>query len=163
MQNGTPYLKHSSGTGASMQYGFISIKGEFLYTIENLEEYYQTFGYSIEVAKAGVLPDEFLWDEYIKDFPGTYKHCLQIHIIRYLLQYSDTFRQKYGTQSNCWLAAHAAIVSKKGALCITCKMKHFCISGDDTGSIQNSEGVKAPEDFPERAGQDFSCCGGQSE
>ena len=126
MQNSIPHFKHCSRGGSDKQYGFIAIDGEFLHKIENLDEFYRAFGYTAEMAKEGVLPDEFIWDEYIKDAPLAYTFCLQIHIIEYLVKHSDTFRKRYAEQCGSWIAAHVEAVTARGVLCATCKMHPFC-------------------------------------
>ena len=126
MQNSIPHFRHCPRGGSDKQYGFIAIDGEFLHKIENLDEFYRAFGYTAEMAKEGILPDEFIWDEYIKDAPVAYTDCLQIHIIEYLLRHSDTFRKRYSCQSVSWIAEHVEAVTARGVLCATCRMKPFC-------------------------------------
>ena len=126
MPNRIPHLKHRSKGSFGRQYEFISIDGEFLHKIENLDEFYRTFGYITDMAKAGILPDEFIWDEYIKDAPLAFTDCLQIHIIEYLLKHSGTFSQKYAGQCEDWIATHVEAVTARGVLCVTCRMKPFC-------------------------------------
>lgn len=48
-----------------ISYKHILLNGKALCVIEDIKAFYQSLGYTIEMAKAGVLPDEFLWDEYI--------------------------------------------------------------------------------------------------
>jgi hypothetical protein len=48
------------------------------------------------MANAGILPDEFIWEEYIKDKAASCAACYQLHIIEYLLKHSAAFFQKFG-------------------------------------------------------------------
>jgi hypothetical protein len=125
MQNQIPHIKHRT-RGSYKQLGFIEIDGEFIHDIKNLDEFYRAFGYSVEIAKAGILPDEFIWTEYIKDAPLAFTNCLQIHIIEYLLKHSDTFREKYRENCADWISAHVEAVTARGVLCATCRMKPYC-------------------------------------
>lgn len=107
------------------QKGFIEVDGECIHTLENLDEFYKVFGYTADVAKAGILPEEFVWETYIKG-NEKYTHCLQIHLIQYLNTYSPAFIKKYGDQSGAWLAVHATSVTGRNQTCATCGMRPDC-------------------------------------
>ncbi len=126
MQNKIPHFKHCTKGGSNSQYGFIGVNGRFLHKVENMAEFYRTFGYTADMAKAGILPEEFIWDEYIKDAPVAYTDCMQIHIIEYLQKHSAEFQKRYGEQFKSWVAAHVEAVTARGILCATCRMKPFC-------------------------------------
>jgi len=121
-----PHFKHCYRDASSKHHEFIEADGELIHKIEDQDEFYKTFGFTIDMAKAGVLPDEFIWEEYIKDSVTKYTACLQMHIIEYLRKHSDTFTRKYGDQYEDWIAAHAEARTAKGELCFTCKAKSFC-------------------------------------
>jgi hypothetical protein len=53
-------------------------------------------GYKKEFAKAGLLPDEFIWAEYSQK--AARDNCLQAKIIQYLNNHSRIFTLKYGAQ-----------------------------------------------------------------
>ena len=125
-QNQIPHFMHHAKGSSNRQHGFVGLDGEFLHEIGNSDEFYKVFGYTGDMAKAGILPDEFIWDEYIKDAPVVYDDCLQIHIIEYLLKHSEIFRKKYAGQCESWIASHVEAVTARGVLCVTCRMKPFC-------------------------------------
>ncbi len=72
------------------------------------------------------MPDEFIWDEYIKDGAASSTACMQIHIIEYLSEYSDGFRKKYGDMYKGWIAATADAIKEKDKMCLSCGIKPFC-------------------------------------
>jgi hypothetical protein len=79
------------------------------------------------MAKAGILPDEFIWEEYVKDCAVNFESCLQMHIIEYLNKHSTIFKEKYDNQYEGLLARHALEREARGVACFVCRMKPFCI------------------------------------
>jgi hypothetical protein len=120
-----PHFKHNNRCNGRHQTGYIEVDGEVIHPIKDLDEFFKTFGYTKEINMKGILPDEFIWDEYIKD-GAKHTECLQIHLIDYLRTHSETFRQKYGAQCGKWIAALAEPIKENSELCITCKMRSFC-------------------------------------
>lgn len=94
--------------------------GECIHKIERMEDYYAAFGYTTDIAKSGLLPDEFIWEAYIKDNPLALTECLQVHFIEYLLHHSAPFRKKHAKECGKWIASHLAAISDKGISCATC-------------------------------------------
>jgi hypothetical protein len=90
-----------------------------------LNEFYAAFGYTKEINKTGILPEEFIWEEYIKD-GASHTECMQTHLIEYLNIHSGKFRSKYGDRCDEWITAHAKTRNEKSDLCFTCRMKPFC-------------------------------------
>lgn len=119
-----PQIKYHA-KGRTAQLGFIEIDGECVHELHDLDAFYQVFGYSAEVSKAGILPDEFIWDKYIKD-NSRYTHCLQIHLIDYLKSHSEAFRKKYGVHADVWITYHAKSTAVKNDLCAACRMLPAC-------------------------------------
>ena len=126
MQNKIPHFKHVTRGGSKKHIGFIETDGEIIHEIENIEKFYKAFGYTQDIAKAGVLPDEFIWDEYIKGSSGKYSACLQMHILKYLNKHSKKFRKKYSDRYISWMLAHAEERTSSGDLCFTCRLKPYC-------------------------------------
>ena len=87
MQIRIPYFKYRSRDPASKHYGCIELEGEVIHKIEDMTEFHKAFGYSVDIAKAGILPDEFIWDRYIRDSARNCNSCFQLHIIEYLLKH----------------------------------------------------------------------------
>ncbi len=144
MQNKIPHFDRCARGDQGKQYGFITVDGEFLHKIENPKEFYEAFGYTFDLAMAGILPDEFIWDEYIKDNPVVYADCLQIHFIGYLKKYSAVFRETYGEQCESWIETHANAAAARGTLCAVCRIKLFC-STTATGKQRFSKNNEAKE------------------
>ena len=129
MQQIIPHFQYHAKCISSKNLCCIKADGQAIHEISDygeLDKFYRVFGYTADKPKAGILPDEFIWDEYIKDNPVAYTDCLQIHIIEYLIKHSDTFRKRYGEQCESWIAAHAESVTARGVLCVTCRMKPYC-------------------------------------
>ncbi len=106
--------------------GVIEVDGNVIHhiKIDNIDDFYAEFGYTMDMSKAGVLPDEFIWTEYIKGANAEiFANCMQVHIIGYLTKYSDTFREQYGTQSGNFVAAHAKEKEGNTLVCAACRLK----------------------------------------
>lgn len=115
-----PHFKYVPVNIASRQAACIKTEENAIYRIENSNEYFKEFGYKEDIARAGVLPDEFIWAEYIQNTSADSTACIQIHIMRYLIKHSDEFRKTYAEQCANWLAAHAAEKCSKGVTCVAC-------------------------------------------
>jgi len=109
-----------------MYFACIQAKGEFIHEITSLDEFYKAFGYTQDMNKDGVLPEEFIWDEYIKDSTAKSTACYQMHIIKYLKKHSDTFRKQFGDLYEGWLADLARLRAEAGLNCVDCRMDPFC-------------------------------------
>lgn len=84
----------------------ISVKDETVYTVELLryDDFYAHLGYTEELKKAGILPDEFIWNQYTTDGCKESAAALQIKLIEYLSKYSITFMEQYGTECKSWIS-----------------------------------------------------------
>jgi hypothetical protein len=120
MQNKMPHFKYIPANVVGKQAAHIKTEENTIYKIEEPNEYFKEFGYTVDMAKAGVLPDEFIWAEYIQKAHANFTACIQIQIIRYLTKHSDIFRKTHGEQCATWLAAHAAEKCSKGVTCVAC-------------------------------------------
>ncbi len=100
----------------------IEAEGKIFHEVENLNEFYQVFGYRIDPAQQpDLLPDEFIWAEYVNDPKSDLSSCIQVHIIEYLNTHSDCFRKEFGGHFERWMANHANIRAKQGKSCIACR------------------------------------------
>jgi hypothetical protein len=127
MQNLIPHFKYSTTRSSiKKQLGHIAADGVVLLWLESLDEFYKALGYTVSMAKAGIMPDEFIWDEYVKDGAVNSTACLQMHIIEYLSKHSSSFRKKYGEQYENWIAAFDGELKKKDERCSSCSMNPFC-------------------------------------
>ena len=73
------------------EHGCITIGGEIVHHIYNEREFYRALGYTDGILNLGVLPEEFVWDEYRKDNSNQSRLCLQAKIIEFLLNNSLKF------------------------------------------------------------------------
>ena len=121
-----PYFKYHLTNASRTNIGCIEVEGEVIHKINNTDEFYKTFGYTPEIRKAGVLPDEFIWEEYINNAAVHNAACLQVRLVEYLIKHSDMFRRKYGAQSERWIADHAKETVTRGVACAACRMESFC-------------------------------------
>ncbi len=93
-------------------------------TINDEYEFYQMFGYTIETARAGVLPNEFIWSEYIQK--PDFNACIQMHIIGYLNKFSSKFRELHSSHFNEFIKDHAQKRKSEVTKCFACKLKPIC-------------------------------------
>jgi hypothetical protein len=117
MADKIPHFKFHLKSSANKFCGRIELKGEIIHTINDFSEFYKACGYNKTMAKKGILPDEYIWETFFKHNDRNCTSCFQLHIIEYLLKYSDTFTKKFRNQCDDLIAAHA---EKRSA----CKLKH---------------------------------------
>jgi hypothetical protein len=124
-----PNFKYSSKDPANRHFGFIEIGEAEKFWIDSLENFYQAFGYSNDMRKLGILPNQFIWEEYLSD---TAKNslCFQLHTIEYLIKYSAPFLKMYGEQCDDWIAAlteaRSAEDGEECRDCIESRNKKYC-------------------------------------
>ena len=121
MQIKIPHFKYRSKKTSNNNYGCIELGEEVIHEIRNLDEFHKALGYTVDMAKAGILPDEYIWEKYIKDTETRCHTCFQLHIIEYLLKHSATFREKYKTKSEEWIGVQAVAKLCVGIVCPACK------------------------------------------
>jgi len=98
--------------------------GKPLHYIENVSEFYYSIGYTDDMAKARIVPDEFVWDEYLNN--SGYSICLQKHILDYLNNHSPTFYESYGEQYDEFVINHENARKARGEACAGCKLHEVC-------------------------------------
>ncbi len=100
----------------------IEADGKIIHEIGDLDEFYRAFGYTPEASRAGLLPDEFIWTEYINGSDVDFSPCVQMHIAEYLKQHSEVFNRQYGDRWESAVAAHAELREKRGGVhCFACR------------------------------------------
>jgi hypothetical protein len=129
MQNKIPHFQFHTVKNSSSYASCIEMDGEVIHYISNPDEFFKEFGYTADMRMAGVLPEEFIWDEYVKDPVSKFITCRQIHMIRFLKKHSDTFIRKYGNQCENWLATYAKVTAASGVACFACRMRPLCDIG----------------------------------
>ncbi|MEI7843348.1 MAG: hypothetical protein WCI39_09970 [Gallionellaceae bacterium] len=123
--NARPTFKFNLSNFHNQNYRHIEVAGTSIHQIFNTEVFYAEFGYTEDIKKSGLMPEEFIWAEYIKD-GKSHPNCLQMHIVGYLNKHSDLFKQKYGHLYGQWLADHEIEKTEATELCAACKLKKFC-------------------------------------
>ena len=121
-----PHIAYNLFNPLSETYRGIEVNGEIVHWIHDTEEFYEIFGYTSELRKAGVPPEEFMRVEYAENPRFDFAACRQMQIIEYLRTHSHKFLQKYGHRCEQWLAALAGMRSSSPEVCATCKMRPVC-------------------------------------
>lgn len=145
MQVLIPHFKYSTRGDVYKHFGHIDADGEVIHWIENLDDFYSALGYTASMAKAGVLPEEFIWDEYIKEGAANSPACMQMNIIEYLSKHSEAFRNKYSDQYTNLIAALADAVTESDRRCFSCSAKLFCVDSKSDRNTPMSSGNKLIE------------------
>jgi hypothetical protein len=122
-KNQVPYFKYSSKDPSQKHLGSIEFEADVIHWIDDLDAFYQAFGYSNDMRKWGVLPDDYLWEEYLCDVKRERSACFQIHVIEYLLKYSPSFVNEYGFQCDAWIEALDKELHSNGKECRACVVK----------------------------------------
>jgi len=120
--NRMPHFNYHLANPQSMYFGCVDMDGEIIHQIANIDEFYYEFGYTAEMMKAGVLPEEYIWTKYIQNATCNFAVCLQICIIKYLIKHSD----QYGEQCESCLGVYLKDTVAKGMACAACTMKPLC-------------------------------------
>ncbi len=108
-------------------FGYISVDGYAVDILANGYQVYENLGYTEEVAKTGLLPDEFIWEEYTRDGAAKSYACMQAKIIEYLNTHSEIFQEKYGALYQTWAGICSSSKVGKIAACAAC---HMCPKHD---------------------------------
>ncbi len=103
-----PNVQYHLSSRSHTHYGWITVGEEKVHRIGDLNEFYRALGYTEQVARTKLMPDEFIWFEYTKDNCHKSAAQLQAKIIEYLCMHSKAFREKYGHQCEGWVKVLAA-------------------------------------------------------
>ena len=122
LTNSVPHFNYHLSNPLSTRFGCVEMDGEVIHRIVNVDEFYHEFGYTPDMMKAGVLPEEYIWTKYIQNATCNFVVCLQIRIIKYLIKHSE----KYSEQCKTWLDAYLKETVAKAVVCADCRMKHIC-------------------------------------
>lgn len=123
MQDAMPHFRYRFVNILNRRVPCIEAGGKIVHEISSLEEFYGMFGYTPETSRSGILPDEFIWAEYINNPDADFSLCIQMHIAEYLRKHSEAFNKEYGDRWESWVAAHAELREKRGAACPACREK----------------------------------------
>ena len=113
-----PHFKYRTKE-SKMQF-VIEFDGEVVHKINDLSQFHQSLGYTEEMAKSGILPDEYIWDKYTHNTDQPCK-CFHLRIFNYLSKHSDRFKDIYTATHSNW---NSVLVMSKlcgNAKCTICK------------------------------------------
>jgi hypothetical protein len=113
MAGKTPHFKFRHKSPSLHHFGCIEMDGEVVHKIADPNPFYAALGYTREMAMAGELPEEFIWDTYFRHCTADCNSCYQLHIVEYLAENTFLFKTKYKKQLEDWLSHY----SEKKAAC----------------------------------------------
>jgi hypothetical protein len=108
MAHKTPHFKFHIKSSSTKFFGRIELKGEVIHKIEDFSEFYKVCGYNIDMAKKGILPEEYIWETFFKHSDRNCTSCYQLHLLEYLLMHSEEFTKKFRHQCENWIEVHSA-------------------------------------------------------
>lgn len=82
---------------------FIEVKGVPVHRIADVKSFYEALGYTDAVLRSGVLPEEFIWDTYLRKGSDRTPACLEAKLIDYLVTHSEMFVEKFGREIEGWV------------------------------------------------------------
>lgn len=85
----------------------IACSNEVVHVIKDLNEFYLDLGYKANDPSNNLLPDEYLWEAFVKN-SATYNcdACFQLRAIDYLTKHSKLFSEKFGDNFNYIVRMH---------------------------------------------------------
>lgn len=89
-------LKFAAPRVSNGGFGSIAIGAESFHHINNMAEFYAALGYKAD-GSGGLLPEEFIWNRYIRDGALKSAKCLQIQIANFLYTHSASFKKLNGS------------------------------------------------------------------
>lgn len=129
MQKKIPHFSYHTKWNTQDIVCSIEANGDVIHNVSSFDDmdvFYRVFGYTEDAAKKGILPEEFVWSEYIRDGAGKFSDCVQMHLIEYLNLHSAKFKSLHGDDCSKWMLDHAEARKAKGELCIACKIEPIC-------------------------------------
>ena len=115
-----PHFHHMLSSPHHNQYGFIMLGNEKVHRIGDADEFYKALGYNDEIRQTGLMPEEYIWDQYRKDKSEMSEVCLQNKIIAYLNIHSPTFKENYAVECKHWLESCKEKWTNNSAECRAC-------------------------------------------
>ena len=98
-----PQFQFHLASPSNSKNGYITLGEEKVHFIDDVNKFYRALGYTEEIRKTKILPEEFIWSEYRSENSKKTKTCLQIKIIEYLSNHSPTFKSKYADYCKHWI------------------------------------------------------------
>jgi hypothetical protein len=105
MNSPVPLLKLYTKDPVNKYMGYIEINAHKFW-IDDLNAFYSEMGYTNEMQLNGVMPDEYIWETFVRHQDNRNCHsCYQLHILSYLFKFSNSFNNSYGHKCTEWIAA----------------------------------------------------------
>lgn len=101
-------------------FGCITVNKWPYHRISDFDEFYSALGYSDDIRAAGMLPDEFIWDRYIRNNATKTSQCFQSKIRAYLNNHSERFREEYGSKFANMIGKCISAKIDGSDLCLDC-------------------------------------------
>lgn len=117
-----PEFKYYLSNHRHMHFGSIVADEILFHHVDNFDEFYKALGYSDDLAVAGVVPDEFVWDRYCRGDASKSLKCLQVQITVYLYNHSEKFREQYGREYADMIGKCISDKIDDGHHCVNCPM-----------------------------------------
>jgi hypothetical protein len=102
----------------------IVANGYCYHRIDDLNAFYVALGYTIEMNRSGLLPEEFIWETYLRNGAPGREQCIQCRVMAYLHAYSEKFRNEYGNQYTSLLDQLKSDIPTQMAMCDECVAVH---------------------------------------
>jgi len=100
----------------------IIVNGEVIHRIVDMDNFYNTVGYTEDKRKSEFSFDQHIQEEFLKVSSNKSAECLQAKLIEYLIKYSETFMKKYAREYQNWLGSCSNRRGNDLEHCATCKM-----------------------------------------
>jgi len=113
MNSKIPNFKYRLNSPVIKSFGIIELDNVLIHKVTNHSEFYACLGYHSDLAKQGILPEEFVWETYFRHSNRTCNSCYQLNIINYLLKNSPSFAKQYFAECEEWIAT----LTERIALC----------------------------------------------
>lgn len=121
MSDAMPRFTYRFVTRSNRRVLCIEEGGRIIHEVSHALGFYEVFGYRPESIHADILPDEFIWSEYVANAAADFSPCVQIHIVEYLREHSEAFNARYGAIYDKLVAMHDELRASKGASCFACR------------------------------------------
>lgn len=98
----------------------IEVNGEAIHQIVDVMTFYEALGYTREIQSSGMMPEEFIWEEYVRHGSRKSIGCLNAKLTEYLKLHSAAFVEKFGNEIDVLLEICHAADRSGGACRATC-------------------------------------------
>lgn len=120
---GELHFSYNLSSPSRKDFGCIVANGFAYHRIDNFDEFYRALGYTESVRKtSSILPDEFVWDRYVRDNTAASFHCLQARIKNYLYKRSARFVDEFGREYERMLGRCSSSKMDDSDFCVECPM-----------------------------------------